>query len=169
MSLHADLLEQARHLATKEQRRPSQASLRRAISAAYYALFHRLVDEATRMMISRGNRDSLRQCLSRAFHHSDMKDVCKSFASNQAPKKFSSAFDGLSLQPQLVSIARAFVDLQEARHQADYNAYRIVKRQEALHHVQLADKAIQDWDLIRKTPQADAFLTGLLVIRRIQG
>ena len=61
MSLHADLLKQARHLATKEPRRPSQASLRRAVSAAYYALFHRLVDEATRMMISRGNRDSLRQ------------------------------------------------------------------------------------------------------------
>lgn len=39
MSLHADLLKQARHLATKERRRPSQASLRRAISAAYYALF----------------------------------------------------------------------------------------------------------------------------------
>ena len=33
----------------------------------------------------------------------------------------------------------------------------------------LAEKALQDWDLIRKTPQADAFLTGLLVIRRIQG
>ena len=91
------------------------------------------------------------------------------FASNQAPKKLSPAFDALPLQPQLVSIARALIDLQEARHQADYNAYRTVKRQEALHHVQLAGRALQDWDLIRKTPQADAFLTGLLVIRRIQG
>ena len=36
-------------------------------------------------------------------------------------------------------------------------------------HVELAEKALQNWDLIRKTPQADAFLTGLLVIRRIQG
>ena len=99
MSLHADLLKQALHLATKEPRRPSQASLRRAISAAYYALFHRLVDEPTRMTISRGNRDSLRECFSRAFHHSDMKDVCKSFANNQAPKKLSPAFDGLLLDP----------------------------------------------------------------------
>ena len=46
MSLQQDLLRQARHLATKEPRRPSQASLRRAVSAAYYALFHLLVDEA---------------------------------------------------------------------------------------------------------------------------
>ena len=46
MSLQQDLLRQARDLATKEPRRPSQASLRRAVSAAYYALFHLLVDEA---------------------------------------------------------------------------------------------------------------------------
>ena len=35
MSLHKDLLAQARFLATKEQRRPSQASLRGGISASY--------------------------------------------------------------------------------------------------------------------------------------
>ena len=38
MSLHQDLLAQARHLLRKEPRRPKQASLRRAVSAAYYAL-----------------------------------------------------------------------------------------------------------------------------------
>lgn len=169
MSLHADLLKQAHHLATKEPRRPSQASLRRAVSSAYYALFHRLVDEATRMMISRHDRDALREHFSRAFRHQDMKDVCKSFASNQAPRKLTRAFENLPLQPQLVDIAQAFVDLQEARHQADYNTYRPIKRQEAIHLVELADKALDDWDAIRRTPQADAFLAGLLVINRIQG
>jgi len=39
MSLHADLLDQAEHLAQLDQRRPKQASLRRAVSSAYYALF----------------------------------------------------------------------------------------------------------------------------------
>ena len=37
MSLHADLLAQAEHLAQLESGRPKQASLRRAISSAYYA------------------------------------------------------------------------------------------------------------------------------------
>ena len=60
MTLYKDLLAQAEHLATKEHRRPSQASLRRSISASYYALFHRLVDEATRMLISRGQRNGIR-------------------------------------------------------------------------------------------------------------
>jgi hypothetical protein len=75
MSLHSELLEQARHLATREHRRPKQASLRRAVSAAYYALFHLLTDESTRSLIS-GNgadRHELRQALRRSFVHADMK------------------------------------------------------------------------------------------------
>jgi hypothetical protein len=52
MSLQGDLLEQARHLAKRERRRPKQASLRRAISTAYYyALIHLLVAETTRILM----------------------------------------------------------------------------------------------------------------------
>lgn len=43
-----NLLAQAKLLATKEQSRPKQASLRRSVSAAYYALFHLLVDASAR-------------------------------------------------------------------------------------------------------------------------
>ena len=56
----------------------------RAVStffASYYALFHRLVDEATRMMISGGLRKGIRQCLSRPFFHHDMKELCTPLAS----------------------------------------------------------------------------------------
>lgn len=42
--LHEQLLSQAEHLARKDRTpNPPQASLRRAVSAAYYALFHLLV------------------------------------------------------------------------------------------------------------------------------
>ena len=40
MSLHVDLLRQARLLATKEPRKPLQASLRRGVSAAYLQDWH---------------------------------------------------------------------------------------------------------------------------------
>ena len=169
MSLHADLLKQAYHLATKEPRRPSQASLRRSISASYYALFHRLVDEAARMMVSGQGRDPIRQCLSRAFHHSDMQALCKSLAGGTPPNKLALAFAGLPIDSRLRGIAQAFRDLLEARHQADYNTYRLFQRSEALYHYALADRALQSWNEIRRTPQADAFLTGLLVIKRVQG
>ena len=41
-----DLLEQAHHLANREPEDPKQASLRRAVSTAYYGLFHLLINEA---------------------------------------------------------------------------------------------------------------------------
>ncbi len=44
MAFHDDLLEQANHLARRERGRPRQASLRRAVSSAYYALFHLLIE-----------------------------------------------------------------------------------------------------------------------------
>jgi len=47
MSLPQDLLAQARLLATKEPRRSRDASFRRSVSTAYYALFHLLTDEAS--------------------------------------------------------------------------------------------------------------------------
>lgn len=168
MSLHADLLKQAHLLATKEPRRPAQASLRRSVSASYYAVFHRLVDEATRMLISRGSRLALRQCVSRAFRHSDMRDLCKSLAGSNPPSKLAPAFQGLPVDRRLVAIARTFRDLQEARHQADYNTYRLFQRREALHYHELAVRAFEDWQAIRRTPQADAFLAGLLIVKHIQ-
>jgi uncharacterized protein (UPF0332 family) len=46
MSFAQDLLEQAQHLVDWDGANPKQASLRRAVSTAYYALFHLLIDEA---------------------------------------------------------------------------------------------------------------------------
>ena len=46
MTLARDLLEQATYLSQREKTRPKQASLRRAVSAAYYAVFHLLNSEA---------------------------------------------------------------------------------------------------------------------------
>jgi hypothetical protein len=58
--LSGDLLAQARHLALKESKKPLQASLRRAVSAAYYSLFHFLVENATRFLIA-GNQTERRR------------------------------------------------------------------------------------------------------------
>ena len=100
MSRHGDLLRQARHLATKEPRRPLQASLRRAVSAAYYSLFHLLVDEAINRMIS-APRDSLRDCLRRPFAHANMRKVAQQFARSDVSPKLSPGLDG-----QLLHVSR---------------------------------------------------------------
>jgi hypothetical protein len=69
MADHDDLLRQAFHLVHKEPRKPKQASLRRGVSTAYYALFHLLISEA----VANWNRVSLRAALGRAVDHGMMK------------------------------------------------------------------------------------------------
>ena len=66
-----DLLELARHLANLERIQPRQAYLRRAVSTAYYALFHLLISEAT----LNWGRSDLRAELGRVFAHGKMKSA----------------------------------------------------------------------------------------------
>jgi uncharacterized protein (UPF0332 family) len=62
MAYHDDLLRQALQLIHQEPRNPKQASLRRAVSTAYYALFHLLISEA----VANWKRVNLRAALGRA-------------------------------------------------------------------------------------------------------
>ncbi|MCY4259040.1 MAG: hypothetical protein OXC91_02090 [Rhodobacteraceae bacterium] len=91
MSLHANLLEQAEYFAGKEQRRPAQVSLRRSISASYYALFHCLVADVTQTLVSGQGSTPLRQTIARAFHHKDMRSMSRSLAGGTPPDKIAAA------------------------------------------------------------------------------
>src|ERR1022692_4150586 len=73
MALHDDLLDQAIQLVHKEPKNPKQASLRRAVSTAYYALFHLLISES----VANWGRVNMRASLGRAFDHGTMKDASK--------------------------------------------------------------------------------------------
>lgn len=124
MALHTDLLAQARHLASKEPKKPKQASLRRAASAAYYALFHFLIDKSARLIVSGAGPDrrTLRQTASRAFNHSQMLKVSKAFGGT-GDNKWKSLFAG-ETPADLATVASTFADLQLARHEADYDLSR---------------------------------------------
>ena len=169
MSLHADLLKQARQLAVREPRRPLQASLRRAVSTSYYALFHLLVDDATKRMLPGRDRAALRHCLARAFGHSVMKQVAQQFSDDNVSRKLSPGLSGQALQPELVRVANAVLDLQEVRHKADYDTARRFTRREVLDLVDRAERAFADWNQVRKSIQADTFLTGLLAFGNMRG
>jgi hypothetical protein len=169
MSYHADLLHQAQSLATREPRRPRQASLRRAVSASYYALFHLLIEAATHRLLAGRQREHLRIILGRAFMHSKMKATAASFASGSVSRKLKPALGTLPVQPELSNVANAFVDLQQARHEADYDLSRRFTRQETMDLVTQSSDAFRDWQTVRGSTQADVFLVGLLVEHFIQG
>lgn len=169
MSLQRDLLKQARLLATKEPKRPSQASLRRAVSASYYAVFHLHVDAGTRLKLSGTNRVQLRHRLARAFRHRSMKRVSLQFANGTVPDKLHLGDSQESIQPELRSVADAFCELQQARHEADYNLAKRFTRGEVLELINIAEETFHNWDAVRRSVQAETYLTGLLALEIIQG
>ena len=71
MAYADELLELAQDIANLHPDHPHQASLRRAVSTAYYALFHLLISEAT----ANWQRPELRAVLGRVFDHGPMKQT----------------------------------------------------------------------------------------------
>jgi hypothetical protein len=164
MALQRDLLEQARHLANRESRRPRQASLRRAVSAAYYAVFHLLVASGA-ATVGPGKPRSLRAQVGRAFAHRDMKAVCRQFASGSLSDQIRPLI-AAPLERDLQAVASAFLALQEARHSADYDVAQPFNRIDVLRTVGMAQTAFADWSSVRTTPNAAVFLTALLLNRQ---
>ena len=142
------LLRQARHLATRDPATLDQASLRRAVSTAYYALFHRLVRDASALLA--GGDPTLELLLARAFVHAEMKNVCALFLSRgPRPVIVASLYPTLDVPGELERVATAFVALQGARHDADYGNDRDFSSTEALGEVERSEEAFRDWCAIR--------------------
>lgn len=164
MALHHDLLEQAEHLVAREPKQPRQASLRRAVSAAYYALFHLLTAEAARRLAP-DQRAGLRAIVGRAFVHGDMKAVCRQFAAQRLVRPLDELVT-LPIEPALILVAATFVELQEARHIADYDLSRSLDRLAARERVRTARRAFAEWHVVRQLPNANVFLLALLLQRQ---
>jgi uncharacterized protein (UPF0332 family) len=177
MALHHDLREQALHLTKREPKKPKQASLRRAVSAAYYAIFHLLTAEGTRL-VGPNKPEGLSLAIQRAFNHGDMKNVCQSFVqghiavtNGRAPGNPPIATRNLitlPLDPALFAVTQAFIDLQQYRHQADYDLNKQWNRLEVITHVQTVTRAFADWTVVRNTPTASVFVTALLLQKQWQ-
>lgn len=148
MPLAEDLLEQAERLARLERRKPKQASLRRAISTAYYALFHLLVAEAAANWKHRPHRAAL----GRSLDHGKMKT-----ASLKAARSSNAG---------LRTVAKSFVELQERRHLADYDSALRLSRSDALRAVRVAEGAFQNWEAVRSQGIAKDYLLAFLIRER---
>lgn len=159
MSLADDLLAQAWQLAKKEPRRPKQASLRRAVSAAYYGLFHELISTGARFLVGGHERRPLRGLLCREFEHGAMRNAAKAFIGTS-----TNPWVGLLDAPpshDLTMVADVFVDLQSHRHSADYDVDVRFTRSDVLTLVSKADSALQVMRRIANTHEAECFLLAL--------
>jgi uncharacterized protein (UPF0332 family) len=156
MALPDDLLEQANHLANREPKRPRQASLRRAVSTAYYSLFHLLVSSA----ISQWKSPQQRAHMARGFEHGAMREASKKTSNKQFDPADVFVADHLKI------VAKAFVDLQQHRHAADYSYVKKWSRTEAQSHVDTAADALASWKIIQNEELARDYLVSLLIKER---
>src|ERR1700733_4656783 len=149
MPFPEDLLQQAYDLAYKEPTDPKQASLRRAVSTAYYALFHLLVDEA----VSKWAIERQRSILARTFEHAKMKAICDEVLKNVK--------GGASLPLELNRVAHNFIQLQQHRHTADYDNSKQWSRTDVLNVLTLATDAFDAWYEISTLDAAQDYLLQL--------
>ena len=158
MTLATDFLEQATHLASREKGKPKQASLRRAISAAYYSVFHLVVADGARRIV---DVPRLRNVVARTFEHRKLLTIASAIERiSTKPKEQHWLREHLSshIAPGLTSFCRTFVSLQDQRHDADYDAAATFTRSEVVGVVTLARDAHVEWAKERDSDNALVFL-----------
>jgi len=150
-----DLAGLAARLAKASPKRPRQVDLRRSISTSYYALFHALAKNGADLLV--GKTKSVRsekawQQMYRALDHGRAKSAAE-------------AARNLGFPQGLKDCADAFVELQKARHDADYDPLFRTSRLEAMEALVRAEDAIAK---LRAAPLRDrrAFAVQLLMQKR---
>ena len=102
-----DLIETARSLTALSTRRPAQANLRRAVSTAYYAVFHCLAATVADTLMGKRRSEAWHQVY-RSPEHGGARSACRN---RQVMHGFP---------PEIRSFAGRFIILQKARQRADH-------------------------------------------------
>ena len=106
------LLQIAADLAEASTRRPRRTDLCRAVSTAYYALFHCLArvcaDALAGKVGPNSNQRPAWRRVYRALDHGEAKKRCRQAAAQQFPREIG-------------DFAETFISLQRRRHLADYD------------------------------------------------
>ena len=151
-----DLLAAARELAgAPGGTPPGQASLRRAVSTTYYAMFHCMAENCADMLVgdpgSGGSRPAWRQAY-RALQHGTAKQRCRENRIARFP-------------PEIRLFGEHFATMQERRESADYDPSGSFVQSAVIEDIDLAELRIRDF---RQAPERDrrAFAVYVLLILR---
>jgi uncharacterized protein (UPF0332 family) len=157
------LLEQADRLAARGHAgQPRQADLRRAVSTAYYAVFHAVAAAAADQYVGVTKRSTSQYTLVyRSVDHRVLRDLCASITKRQVPQKLARHVPATGFGPDMESFATNALELQRMRHEADYDPSIRIKTSDAVLAVSSARSA-----LIHLTqasaPSREAFFSLLL-------
>ena len=138
-----------------------QADLRRAVSAAYYGIFHFVITTAVDLFVGSENRESEQYSAAyRTVKHAWLSDLCEHLRGSLKPKKPPHA-PGSDFFGPLINFATNVAVLQELRHSADYDPSFNVAPDEARIAIKVAREAVRLFQGASEK-QRVAFLTLLL-------
>ena len=113
---------------------PSQADMRRAISTAYYALFHTLAASNAELIAGAPQSNVSSYAWDRVYRRLDH---------GRARNNLRSAISLLSQTGE--NFARTFIELQDQRQEADYNPNARVTLSDTINIIARAQTAIRDF------------------------
>ena len=152
MAFADDLLRDAHHLAGRGGQKPKQSSLRRAVSTAYYALFHLLIAD----FVSNWRLTDQQARLGRMFEHRKMSGAVLKLQDKKNPT---------AVEADLQKVISAFVQLQEDRYKADYDVGWIWSRTDVANTLAIADETFKTWRGIRMEKVATHHLMSMFGAR----
>jgi hypothetical protein len=156
------LFEQANKLITIQVGPPRQVDIRRAISSAYYAMFHATITAAVDQFIGVTNRDESRYGLVyRSVNHAWFRDLCKEVQKATLSNKFKPYAPSNGFDPNITAFAKAVVELQEKRHAADYDVMIRMNKSDAILAISTAKAALRRFNRANKAGRV-AYLSILL-------
>ncbi len=153
MALADDLLEDASHLAAKGDGENRASCMRRAISTAYYAVFHLLVDD----FVEHWEFEDQRARLGRMFNHNLMRDAAFTPADKNNPTPVETA---------LIDVKAAFGQLQKDRHRADYDLGWKIAGTDVTDAITLAESTFAKWRSVRNEDAARHHLLSMFGAKR---
>ena len=116
--------------------RPSQFSLRRAISATYYAMFHALARNGADMLVGTGpelRASSSWRHVYRGLEHLQAREICQNA---KIMKEFPES---------IRDFGKIFVVMQQNRHEADYNPHERFTKASVTSNINDADRVIKNF------------------------
>lgn len=148
----------ARALVPGTARRPRQAYLRRAVSTAYYAVFHALARTCADALVGATRRSRPNKAwveVYRGLDHGPARNACSQTANVGFPAGIE-------------DFADAFKQLQAARHLVDYDPMIRLSKVEAEGFITLAEDSIAALKAVGRTDRV-AFATWVLITTKGAG
>lgn len=162
----ADFLAVARLLTVAGTSPPSDAQLRRAVSTAYYALFHRVLQAAAQRFMGPNQENSAGYALIyRSFDHRHIRTVCEALNVHTLKDNIKRQLGRHAVSPDMRNFANTFSLLQDARHLADYDPESIFLPTDVLSLIGSANAAIEAFDRVAAGEQTDVLALMLVRVR----